>query len=162
MSGQSQPQKGGNGYGMQQPYQPYGGYQQGAMTPYSPSPAQQGSFYSTGGSMRPPMDTGSLFGSPYTGQPIGSLIGINAPQSTGVSPSMTNPLARQAGPSITPPGSDSYGNTQGQNGLVNTNNQFGFGSGSIAQLAPGTAAMLGYTRQGNNWVNAQGQVVGSV
>lgn len=218
MSGQSQSsQKGGSG--MQQPYQPYGyqpGGYGGGMTPYSPSPAQQGSFYSLGGSMRPPMDTGPQFGSPYTGAQI--MGGGNPSQWQGLTqaplaqdtsgiPSLTgaqimaggnpyagtqyaqpagnatmgniygysgsqggNPIARtmDIGSTFASPmtganlAANNYGNAPGQNGLVNTNGQFGFGNGSTAQLAPGTAAMLGYTRQGNNWVNSQGQVVGTV
>jgi len=78
----------------------------------------------------------------------------NAAMSSGNPAAAGNPASRSAG---------MYGNSPGQNGLVYTNGQFGFGNGSTAQLAPGMAAMLGFRNNGQGqWVNSQGQVVGRV
>lgn len=204
MSGQSQSsQKGGTGqspYG----YQPFSFGQQG----YG-NPAQQGSYFSNGGSSRPQfgggmMDTGSQFGSPFTGNygnlfiPANNVLGgpsgggsYGAPQG-GYKPAPYNPAndvlgsggSSGGGGYMTPqqyaPGAPSsgfagngsgaaqqnapnpyIGNQPNQNGLVFTNGQYGFGNGSLAQIAPGTAAFLGYRDNGQGqWVNAQGQVVG--
>lgn len=78
-----------------------------------------------------------------------------------------NPMARsmQADFGPLPPGPTSlpYGNQSGQNGLVYTNGQFGFGPSAPVQLAPGTAAALGARSNGRGqYVDAQGNVVGLV
>lgn len=186
MSGQSQ-SSGKGGYG--QPYQNYGmGYgQNGTQMPYGYGayPAQQGSYLSAGGSSRPPVPGtgvpislssgstgGSKGGSGYpSGYPTGAqIMGGGNPYNNAVPQLQTdynnaNPLGRTMdtgslyGSALTSP----YGNQPGQNDMVYTNGQFGFGGGQLAQLAPGTASMLGFQNNGRGqYVNAQGQVVGLV
>lgn len=102
---------------------------------------------------------------------MGRMMDTNATFGSGVQ--NANPLTRgqyqvapgQADFGPLPPGPTGlpYGNQSGQNGLVYTNGQFGFGASKPVQLAPSTAAMLGARNNGQGqYVDAQGQVVGLV